>query len=383
MQQVLEETVRLLEKGEPHVMATVVKTTGMTPQKAGAKQLIRKDGTSLGTLGGGCVEGDVWHFAMEMLREKQGPRFLDYRLDAEVAAQDGLVCGGRMFFFIEPVWNAKEQLPFAREILNATVAGPEIAVATVVTSSDENLHAGQRLLIRADGTTVGSIGEGAQQNQVYQRGRQIAPFAGNDIIEWPDSTRVYVEGAAIAPTLIIMGGGHIGRSVYTLALACGLRVVVVDDRPEFANKERFPLAAEVIVAPFDQALAGSKVGLNNFILVATRGHRYDDMATFAAINTPARYVGLLGSKRKNMLIFRELLNKGVSLEKIQQIHAPVGLDIGALTPEELAVSIVAEIIQKIRGGTGGSLKISEQELCETILQREEDSQSTKVQLNAG
>jgi len=366
MSDVLNETVRLLEKGEPHVVATVVRTTGMTPQKAGAKQLIRQDGTSVGTLGGGCVEGDIWQCAKEMLREHQGPQFMDYRLDADMAAADGLVCGGKMYFFVEPTWKPETLLPFAREIQKATVAGPAIAVATVVQSTRVGLRLGSRLLIQENGSCVGALGDESLQAEICRRGRQIAPFAGNDTIKWPDGTEIYVEGFTTPPTLIIMGGGHIGRSVAALALTLGLQLIVVDDRPEFANHERFPGATQAVVAPFDAALDKIDVSFNSFVLIATRGHRYDDMATLAAVKTPARYIGLLGSKRKNMLIFRELLRQGVSLDKIKQIHAPVGLDIGAITPEELAVSIVAEIVQSIRGGRGGALKMADRELTEAL-----------------
>jgi len=366
MSDFIKETVRLLEKGEPHVVATVVKTQGMTPQKAGAKQLIRQDGTSVGTLGGGCVEGDIWHFAKEMLREHQGPQFLDYHLDADMAAEDGLVCGGKMYFFVEPTWESEMLLPFAREIQKASVSGPAVAVATVVQSKRPGPRLGSRLLIREDGSSVGSLGDESLQAEICRRGRQIAPFAGNDTIKWPDGTEIYVEGFTTPPTLIIMGGGHIGRSVAALALTLGLQLIVVDDRPEFANQQRFPGARQTVVAPFDEALNRVDVAFNSFILIATRGHRFDDMATLAAVGTPARYIGLLGSKRKNMLIFRELLKQGVSLDKINQIHAPVGLDIGALTPEELAVSIVAELVQTIRGGAGGALKMSDKEVAEAL-----------------
>lgn len=366
MKEVILESVRLMEKNEPCVVATVVRTKGMTPQKAGAMQLIRQDGSSLGTLGGGCVEGDIWFYAKEMLREKSGPQFRDYYLNEDIAAKDGLVCGGTMYFFIEPLWRAQDILPFAKEIIKAYEGGPPVSVATVVKSTDDKIKPGARLLIYEDGTTVGSLGDTYLEEQAIEVGKRVAPFGNNEMVQREDGTEVYVEGFTAPPTLVIMGGGHVGKAVYNLANTLGFRTIVVDDRPEFSNKKRFPEAFETVVADFDRALDNMPVNFNSFILVATRGHRFDDLATKAAINTPARYIGLLGSKRKNLMIFRELLKNDVPIERIKEIHGPVGLNIGALTPEELAVSIMAEIIQCIRGGDGRPMKMDEARLLELI-----------------
>jgi len=365
MKEVIEETIRLLEKNEPCVLATVVRTKGMTPQKAGAKQLIRQDGSSIGTLGGGCVEGDIWFYAKEMLREKSGPQFRDYYLNEDVAAKDGLVCGGTMYFFIEPFWQPQEYLPFANEITNAYQGGQPVSLATVVSGPDGK-GLGQKVLIRQDGTTFGSLENEKLLAEVIKVGRKLAAFGKNQIVQSEDGAEVYVEGFTTPPTLVIMGGGHVGRTIYNLALTLGFRIYVIDDRPEFSNKERFPQAVETIVADFEKGLNSVPVHFNTFILVATRGHRYDDAATQSAIKTKARYIGLLGSKRKNLMIFRDLLKNGISLDRIREINAPVGLNIGALTPEELAVSIMAEIIKCIRGGDGTPMKMGMENLLEQI-----------------
>lgn len=356
MKEVIEETIRLLKQAKPCVLATVVRTKGMTPQKAGAKQLIRQDGSSVGTLGGGCVEGDIRYYAKEILREKSGSQFREYSLNADMAAQDGLVCGGTMYFFLEPFWQPNEYLPFAEEISKAYNHGPPVAVATVVNSPNVKIKSGAKILIREDGAITGAIENQELLQRVIQAGKRIAAFGKNETVSAEDGTEVYVEGFTSPPTLVIMGGGHIGKSVYQLALTLGFRVIIIDDRPEFSNQERFP-QAKTVVANFDTGLENLAINFNTFILVATRGHRYDDTATRAAIKTPARYIGLLGSRRKNLLIFRELLKNGASLERIKEIHAPIGLNIGALTPEELAVSIMAEIIKCIRGGDGKPMKM--------------------------
>lgn len=366
MKEVIEESVRLMEAGDPCVVATVVRTKGMTPQKAGAKQLIRKDGSSLGTLGGGCVEGDIWWYAQQILKEKSGSQFRDYYLNEDIAAKDGLVCGGTMYFFVEPIWQPKEILPYAKEIVKAYNGGPPISIATVVSNPGKNMKPGERLLIKEDGSTSGSWPDKTLQEQVIKIGKRLASFGANEFLEAEDGTGVYIEGFTTPPALVIMGGGHVGRAVYNLAVTLGFRVFVIDDRPEFSNKRRFPQAEKTVVADFDKGLEELSVNFNSYILIATRGHRYDDTATHAAVKTPARYIGLLGSKRKNLLIFRELLKHGIPIDRIREIHAPVGLNIGALTPEELAVSIMAEIVMCMRGGDGTPMKMDTKNLHEQI-----------------
>ena len=156
-----------------------------------------------------------------------------------------------------------------------------------------------------------------------------------------------------------MGGGHIGKATSTLAASLGFRIYIVDDRPEFASAERFPEAAGTVIAPYSEGLAQVPINANTYIIVATRGHRQDDYALEAAIQTPATYVGLLGSKRKTLLIYRHLLEKGFPPEVLRAVRSPMGLDIGALTPEEIAVSIMSEIIMVRRGGQGGKMQMED------------------------
>jgi xanthine dehydrogenase accessory factor len=359
MKKVIEEVIKQIKKNEPCVLASVVRTKGSTPQKAGAKLLVRKDGSFVGTLGGGCVEGDIWYAAKEIFENHSGPQFRDYYLDEELAARDGLVCGGTMYFFIEPIWSTEDYLPFVREINKAYEGGPAIAMATVVHDPAGHNILGAKLLIREDGSTSGSLGDSELEQIAIKVGRKLAAYGENEHIQAEDGTEIYVEGFTSPPTLVLMGGGHVGKAVSFLAATLGFRIYVVDDRPEFANKERFPEAAETIVADFTEALEKIPTNSNTYILVATRGHRYDDMAVKAAVRTSARYIGLLGSKRKSILICKDLLQQGISLERLKEIRAPVGLNIGAITPEELAVSIMAEIIMCRRGGDGMPLKMDE------------------------
>jgi len=197
-------------------------------------------------------------------------------------------------------------------------------------------------------------------------GKILAAFGDNQFHQTSDGSRIYVEGFTTPPTLILMGGGHVNKAVSNLAKTLGFKISVVDDRPEFANKGRFPEAEEVIIADYSVGLDKLKLTSNTYVVVATRGHKHDDVALTSAIQTPARFVGLLGSKRKSILIYKNLLGNKVPLERIQEVRAPIGLNIGALTPEEIAVSIMAEIIMVRRGGDGGLMKMDKDYLTKLV-----------------
>ena len=366
MKEIFYEMLKILKKKQPCVLCTVVHTKGSTPQKAGAKLLIREDGTSLGTLGGGCVEGDMWHLGTQILKEKGKPIFREYQLNEEMAARGGLVCGGTMFIFIDPILTPLYFKPVAEKIAGAIQGEASIALATLVSTSEDKLSSGMKLLISEDGSTKGSLGDADLDREAVSIGRKLAAFGDNRFHETTGGSRIYVEGFTTPPTLILMGGGHVNKAISNLAAPLGFRIFVVDDRPEFANKERFPETEEVMIADYENGLDKLDINSNTYIVVATRGHKYDDVALASAIQTPARFVGLLGSRRKSILIYKNLMNKGVPPERIQGVHAPIGLNIGALTPEELAVSIMGEIIMVRRGGDGGLMKMDKEYLTKVI-----------------
>lgn len=359
MKEVIKEAIKLLENGTPGVLATVVRTKGSTPQKPGAMLLVREDGTGVGTLGGGCVEGDIWFAAKEMLRLHGGPEFKDYFLNEEIAARDGLVCGGTMYFYLEPIWQPEDFVPLGTELVQAYEGGEPVGLATVVNVPKGGDGLGAKLLLRSDGSTSGSLGSAVLDARAIEKARQVADVGNVESFITDDGIEVFVEGFTTPPTLVMIGGGHVGKATADLANTLGYRVFIVDDRPEFSNAERFPYAEQTVVANYDQWANEIDLNVNSFVIAATRGHRYDDMALESALTTRARYIGLMGSRRKNMMIFQRLLRQGVSTERLKQVHAPIGLDIGALTPEEIAVSIMSEIIMVRRGGTGATLQMDD------------------------
>ena len=367
MKEVIEEAVKLTQQGEPCVLATVVRTRGSTPQKPGAKLLVRKDGSGVGTLGGGCVEGDIWFAAKEILRRKGGPEFRDYYLNEDIAARDGLVCGGTMYFFLEPLLDPDRFLPFGTEMTRAYETGKPVAMATVVRAESGRAIPGAKLLVREDGSTYGSLGDAELDAIAIEAAAQVADLGANKHVLTHDGVELFVEGFTSPPSLVLMGGGHVSKATYNLALLLGYRVYVVDDREQFANKERFPEAQDTVVVPdYTQGLDQVPINANTAIVIATRGHWFDDLALEAAVHTPASYVGLLGSKRKTILIYQRLAELGIPPERLREVHAPVGLSIGALTPEELAVSIMSEIIMSRHGSSGGPLKMDQAYFNRTI-----------------
>ena len=359
MKEVIDGAIELLSDGQPCVLATVVRTKGSTPQKAGAMLLVRQDGTGVGTLGGGCVEGDIWFAAKEILRRGGGPEFKDYFLNEDVAARDGLVCGGTMYFYLEPLREPSEFLPIARELVSAYEGGDAVGLATVVNVPEGATNLGAKLLLRLDGSVVGSLGTAELDSQAIEVARRVAEFGSVESLITSDGAEVFIEGFTTPPTLVMVGGGHVGKTTADLAHTLGYRVFVVDDRPEFANEERFPYAEQVVVAPYDRWSKEVNLSVNSFVVVATRGHRFDDMALESALDTPSRYIGLLGSRRKTLMIYQRLVRQGTSPERLKQVHSPIGLDIGALTPEELAVSIMSEIIMVRRGGAGSPMQMGD------------------------
>ncbi|MCI0800319.1 MAG: XdhC family protein, partial [Chloroflexi bacterium] len=359
MKEVIQEAIKLLQSGKSGVLATVVRTKGSTPQKSGAMLLVREDGSGVGTLGGGCVEGDIWFAAKEILRRGGGPEFKDYFLNEDIAARDGLVCGGTMYFYLEPVRKEEDFVPIGDELINAYEGGDPVGLATIVNVAKGGTNLGAKLLLKQDGTIIGTLGDPALDARAKELAAQVADVGNIESFITDDGTEVFVEGFTTPPTLIMVGGGHVGKATADLAHNLGYRVYVVDDRPEFANPERFPYAEQTVVSSYENWPEHLDINVNTFIVAATRGHRYDDLALESALTTRARYIGLLGSRRKTIMIYRRLIGQGISVDRLKQVYAPIGLNIGGLTPEELAVSIMSEIIMVRRGGTGSTMRMDD------------------------
>ena len=245
-----EEIVRMRKAGLRGALATIVHTNGSIPSYESSRMLVREDGSIAGTIGGGCVEADVWAAAKEVIAQET-PRKMVFHLNNEASYDSGLICGGTLEIFVEPI------LP--------------------------------------------------------------------------------------QPVAYIFGGGHISTALAKSANAAGFAIVVIDDREQFANKERFPMAQQLYTS-YETAFAQIQPNASSYLVIVTRGHR-DDMRVLAwAVRTQARYIGMIGSRRKVLSVYQALEKEGYAPEEFSRVYAPMGLEIGALSPEEIAISITAELI---------------------------------------
>ncbi len=259
------EIVRLRAAGQNAALATIVQVRGSIPSYETAKLLVRQDGTLLGTIGGGCVEAEVWQAARDLLAEPYPkPRRLVFHLNHDAAEETGLICGGTLEIFLEPV---------------------------------------------------------------------LAP-----------------------PRLILFGAGHVSRAIATAAQAAGFAIEVSDDRPQFTTPERFP-GALLHPGPYEETFPRLAPGASAYLVICTRGHRDDLRILEWAITTPAIYIGMIGSRRKVISTYKELLRRGAAAEALARVYAPMGLAIGAVTPEEIAIAVVAEMIAVRRGAPAPHLKL--------------------------
>ncbi len=261
MLEIYQELVNVTSKGERAVLATVISSSGSAPRKAGAKMLIKNDGTFIGTVGGGGVEQQVREKAIEVMNSGE-PQIVHFDLSGkECVAQ--MICGGQMDVFLEPI------LP--------------------------------------------------------------------------------------SETLYLCGAGHISQSTAAMGKMLGFRVVVIDPRPEFNNSDRFPNADSLVVEDYAIAIPKLDIEEDSYVIIYTPGHILDEQCLYFAAGTKAGYIGMIGSKKKVKEVKERLLQKGISQQQLDRVHAPIGIEIGAETPEEIAISILAEIIKvkRIRGFSQG------------------------------
>jgi xanthine dehydrogenase accessory factor len=253
----------------------------------------------------------------------------------------------------------------------AQSGGPAVALATVIQAPpDRAASVGAKLLVRPDSSTLGSLGGGPLEAAVTADARDaFRRHAVQSLFYSPDGerlTRREAEGAAAyqvmlevhepPATLVIVGGGHIGKALATIGDLCGFSVVIVDDRPEYANEERFPEADRIICGYFDEVLRELDIDANTYIVTVTRGHKHDEVSLREVAESSAAYVGMIGSKRRVGAVLQHLIDDGLDREAVGRVRTPIGLDIGAETPEEIAVAIMAEVIQVRRGGSGRSMR---------------------------
>jgi xanthine dehydrogenase accessory factor len=348
----------LRAEGRPFAVATVVRTHGSTPQVVGAKLVVTGDderGRAAGTLGGGCVEADAILAARAVL-EQGGRSLRAYELTEDLAWNTGLVCGGTMWILAERgedafACNGRAMLD---ELASAAAGGPPLAVVTLLRRDGRGIAFAGRGFVGVDGRLAGDIGGPALGERTAAAGAEQLRHGTPRLLTLDDHHDVLVEPVASRPQLVVAGGGHVALAIARQALLLDFDVTILEDRPEFASAERFG-AASVRLGDVPTTLASLDYGWNSYIVIATRGHKLDADCVLAAVKTPARYIGVLGSRRKTVLLADMLREAGVDDARIGAIRAPVGLDLGGRTPAEIALSVMAEITQERYRATGRPL----------------------------
>lgn len=348
MREVIRALIEAVQSGKAVSFCRLVETRGSTPQKAGAAMLVFPDGSQVGTLGGGCVEAEVKRQALRNLTDGKA-EVATFKLDDDYGWDDGLICGGRMRVLIEPLRDAQSAAYFQR--LDELLSGGRGFTEAIAFDSEKcGLATPVAYLFDAAGEPIEVMHADA--------GPEAAPDLVRHGVEPLDGRpRAKAErGVAFLPALprcrlLIVGGGHIGRAVADLAPDLDFEVTVVDDREDVISQERFPKAEKRIAGPIGKTLGEISIDSDTYCLIVTRGHNHDEEALYHLAESPARYVGMIGSKRKIKLIFDDLLNEGISAESLSRVYAPLGIDIGSQTVPEIAVSILAELVShRNRGG---------------------------------
>lgn len=360
MREIYARMAELEREGRSFAIATVVRTSGSTPQVVGAKLLVDELGRVVGTLGGGCVEGDAFSEAREVIASGHAS-LREYELTEDLAWDTGLVCGGTMWIAIEPGERALRvaDRDLLGDVLAASSGGRPVALGTLLRREGKELAPAGRLFVEPDGRTHGTLGDPSLDERAAAAARDVLREGTARSVPLGDAHELLVEPVLSRPRLVIAGGGHVGLALARQGALLDMDVTVIDDRAEFAARERFPAPIEVMHGDMDETLRTMPMGWNSFIVIATRGHKLDARCLRAAVATEARYVGLLGSRRKTILIARMLRDEGVPEERLHAVHAPIGLDLGGRTPAEIALAVLAEITQERYGGSGRPLRLGD------------------------
>jgi len=332
----------LLEQGEAFAWVTILDTRGSTPRHAGAAMLVRADGSIAGTIGGGPLEAAVIERAKAVI--KSGGSFLE-QFDSGLL---GMACGGEGRVLIErvdPDRSAAHEL--FRGLVGLLESGRKGWLVTIIPESSGAGAVVRRCLVDADGSLAGDL--------VCDPGtlRELARRGGTyDRVAAGDPTRTYVELIGAQGSAYIFGAGHCGEKLAPILSMTGFFTVIIDDRSDFANRERFPTADRIVVPEsFDGVVQSLPIDHDGYLVIVTRGHSHDTDVLAQALRTDARYIGMIGSRKKVAEALRTLGERGFSPDDLARVHAPIGLPIGAETPEEIAVSIAAQLIQ-VRAAAG-------------------------------
>jgi xanthine dehydrogenase accessory factor len=359
--QIWPEAERTLEHGQKFALATVINVRGSTPREVGAKMIVRDDG-QFGTIGGGCGEAEVFRKARLLLDEGRGARLTEIDLTGDFDQQQIGTCGGIMDVFVD-IWTPAADLDTARQLANAAALNRPAALLTLVHSVDPGSLGAKSIVDPAteEGRLISAleIPRRAMAQLVARTGDgipaliELSDNGGANPVTRVDGERprLFLDPVCGAQRLVIAGAGHIAQPLAALGSTLGFHVTVIDDRASFANRERFPNADEIVVRPFAAAIEALTLDRHCYLVSVTRGHSFDEEVIRTALrHSRGAFIGMIGSRRRVKATLERIAESGVSQDLLDQVHAPLGMDIAAETPEEIAVSIIAEIVRERRSG---------------------------------
>lgn len=338
--------VKQFEEGRSFVLATILDVKGSSPRHVGTRFLIQKDGTIVGTIGGGLFEAQVQEFAASALRAGTSRRAL-FSFTGEGAESAEMICGGNaevLVEFVDAGDKGREEI-FKQLSAIAQNRGSGYLLTNIGIPVGGQAEGGiDYLLMDGEGRRFGGFPHADSMMRILPQPRLLKPA---QLLDAPGSQYpVFVEWLKAHGTAFIFGAGHVGACVAHLAAYVRFNVVLLDDREEFASPAKVPDAHRVVVVDsFHGAFSDLDVDEDSYLVIVTRGHAHDKTVLAQALRTNAGYIGMIGSRRKTKLILEALLREGFSREDLERVHAPIGLSIGGETPEEIGVSIIAEMIQ--------------------------------------
>jgi xanthine dehydrogenase accessory factor len=336
-----QQILACLKEGTPFAVAAILSHKGSTPRTSGSRMIVLPDGTILGTIGGGLVEATVRDTCLELIPKKTC-RIRSFTLNQELKAGLDMVCGGSLTVLMETLVPSPELISVFQALVDQARAGKKGTLVSRVSGSPEGEFFLEKSLVLPDSTAIGPCAVPGPLVDDLCRNR----FSGT----FPTIHSVGLEQFIIQPmppadTLFIFGAGHVGFQLAQLAHFTGFATVVIDDRKEFVNEKRFPHARHIRIVPdFVNVCDGLEIDGHAYIVILTRGHLHDQTVLEQALKTAPAYIGMIGSRTKRNKIYDNLMEKGVSEEQLASVHSPVGLSIGAQTPAEISISIMAEII---------------------------------------
>jgi xanthine dehydrogenase accessory factor len=381
VRELFQEIKDTLQAGETVAMATIVKRKGSVPREVGAKMLVHRGGKISGTVGGGCGEAEVWRSALNVI-DTQRPTMVQVDLTEEIAMESQGVCGGIFDVFVQP-WHktSLEAQPGMQDIAhligNALEGEQAIVLATVIAAGGQwRSCTGRQMLVQENGETMGNLmlsdapaGWTTRlvqdaQNAIVTGKPQIENVGAAPVVVEPTTAQagtwaeIFIEPFVPRPVLLIAGAGHIAVPLAALAHQMNFSVSVTDDRASFVNRERFPSAKQLLQGDIEAILRGYPITPRTHIVLVTRAHAHDVQGLRAIIDSPAAYIGMIGSQRRVWAVFKLLHQDGMPAEKLARVRAPIGLDLGGASPEEIALSIMAEIVMLRHGGSGRAMSES-------------------------